>query len=380
MIRHLCWVRLHHVLLGLFVLLFVVACDVPKPPPEQLTPAIGSVTRTPLFASDGPTPTPEPLTLPPTGRLWFVRGGRVWTAAPDGSGVRAVSTSPATAPPAPAPDGAHVAFLSDRKLLLLDSATGAETTLAEGTMATRQQPTWSPDGRQIGYFTLDTAVMGTEIAWAVPPAGGPPVVLTRVSGHDGSLGPSFQRSITWAGDMRRVAVSGPEGPIQVLPLDSTANPLTVFGGDPDWSPDFRTLLLAETLTGALVLHDTVSDDRQPYRNEKTRDGTRLNDEAAEGPLPRFNGSGSLILYRAQSDDKSPAVGVRARDGSEFLFLPSADHATWAPDGQWIVYETGGLVAGRTFPTWQPNGITRIRADGSGQAAVLPAAAAPAWSR
>ncbi len=374
------WMCVQAGCLGLFVGLFVVACDVPKPPLEQLTPVIGSTTRTPVLQSNGPTPTPAPLTLAPTGRLWFVRGGRVWTAAPDGSGARVVSTSPATAPPAPAPDGAHVAFISNRKLLLLDTASGAETTLAEGAPAPRQRPNWSPDGRQIGYFTLDAQTMGAEIAWAVPVAGGPAVVITRITSGSEAVGPSFEQGITWAGDMRRVAVSGPAGPIQVLPLDSTANPLTVFGGEPDWSPDFRTLLLTETLNGALVLHDTVTDDRQPYRNEKTRDGTRLNDTAAEGPLPRFNGAGSLILYRAQSDDKSPAVGVRARDGSEYLFLPTANHANWAPDGQWIVYETGGLVQGETFPAWQPTGIARIRADGSGQAGVLPDAGAPAWSR
>ena len=71
------------------------------------------------------------------------------------------------------------------------------------------------------------------------------------------------------------------------------------------------------------------------------------------PLPRFNADASFILYRAQGDDGGPAVAVRARaDGSEQLFLPGNNPA-WAPDGQWIVYETGVLTATETGPAWLP---------------------------
>jgi Tol biopolymer transport system component len=381
MIRFLPAARLRGFVLLLGGMLALAACDlsVPAPPVEQLTPVVGSVTRTPV-PNDGPTPTPAPMILAPSGRLWFVRGGRLWTAQPDGSAARAISASTPTAPPAPSPDGMALAFLSDRKLVLLDVETGSERVLAEGEMAGRQRPTWSPDGKQIGYFTLDPAVVGREVAWAAPAAGGAPAVLTSLNTRGDTRDPSFERRITWSGDMRRVAVASTQGPIQVLALDSTASNLTVFGGEPDWSPDFRTLLLTETVNGALALHDTVSDDRQPYRNEKTLVGTRLNDEAAEGPLPRFNADASLILYRAQGTDGVPATAVRARDGSEFLFLPYTDRATWAPDGEWIAYEAGDLDRSGLFPAWKATGVGIIRADGSGQALVLPGASWPAWGK
>ncbi|HUS14010.1 MAG TPA: hypothetical protein VM536_03235, partial [Chloroflexia bacterium] len=106
--------------LALLLLGGLAACDVPRPPVEQLTPIVGSATRTPAPDPNAPPPTLAPMTLPATGRLWFLRGGHVWTAAADGSGARAMSASPATSPPVPAPDGSAVAFLSDRKVVLLD--------------------------------------------------------------------------------------------------------------------------------------------------------------------------------------------------------------------------------------------------------------------
>lgn len=368
------------VLLGLVLVTGALAgCDVPRPPVEQLTPVVGSATRTPPRPAAGPPPTPAPLTRPPTGRLWFLREGRVWTCAPDGSGLRAASTSPATSPPVPAPDGRRIAFLSARRLMLLDATSGQETVLATDDMAPAQRPTWSPTGRLLSYFTEDSAQYGREIVWAVPADGGPPQRLTTLDLGGYRRGPSFERVARWAGDMRRVAVSDPMGPIRILPLDVTAgDPKTVNGGEPDWSTDNRTLLYTETLNGALALSDVVTDDFQPYRNERRRDGTRLG-EFAQAPFPRFNADASLILYRAQGEDGSPTVAVRARaDGAELLQVPG-NNAAWAPDGQWIIYETGVLTPTATGPAWAPQALARVRADGSGLTAALPAGTWPAWA-
>jgi hypothetical protein len=364
--------------LGLSLAL-LAACDVPRPPVEQLTPVVGSATRTPVVDPNAPTPTPAPMTDPPTGHIWFVRGGRVWRAGPDGSGAMAVSTSTATEPPVPSPDGATVAFISDRKLIALDAAGGGERTLVEGDLSPRQRPAWSPDGKLIGYFTVNPQVAGEEAAWSIPAAGGAPSRLIALHGRGDWRGPSFERVVVWTNDQRRVAVSGPAGPIYIIPLDPSAGDAkTVNGGEPDWSTDNRTLLLAETLTGAIALNDVVTDDYQPYRNETRLDGTRLGDYA-QAPYPRFNADASLILYRAQGSDGGPAVAVRARGGAEQLLVPG-DNGAWAPDAEWIVYETGGVAPADGGQNWQPSGLARVRADGSGQANVLSDGQWPAWSK
>jgi len=357
----------------------LAGCDVPKPPVEQLTPVIGSTTRTPQIL-DGPTATAVPMTLPPTGRLWFLRGGHVWTSAPDGSQAALVSPSPASSPPVPSPDGTRVAFFSGRQLVVIDAASRHAQTLVTDDMAVPQRPAWAPTGRLLAYFTQDPAHYGDEIVWSIPATGGRAGRITVLHAGGYGAGPSFERVIAWTPDMRRIAVSGPRGPILVLPLDSTAgDPSTVNGGEPQWSLDNRNVLYAETLNGAIALDDVVADDFQPYRNELRLDGIRLQ-EHAQGPLPRFNADASLILYRATSADGHPAIAVRARtDGSEQLFVPG-NNAAWAPDGQWIVYEIGVLTQTETGPAWQPQGLARVRADGSGQAPVLVDGQWPAWGK
>ncbi|HUS17939.1 MAG TPA: hypothetical protein VM536_23325, partial [Chloroflexia bacterium] len=293
-----------------------------------------------------------------------------------------MSASPATSPPVPAPDGSAVAFLSDRKVVLLDATGGQERILAEADLSRRQRPAWSPDGKQIAYFAPDPVHFGIEIIWSVPAAGGLPTPLTTIEAKGERNGPSFERVARWSPDMRRIAVSGALGPISVVPLDVTAgNAKRVNGGEPDWSTDTRTVLYSETLNGALSLDDVVTDDIQPYRNEKRLVGTRLDEDAPQGPMPRFNADASLILYRAKGDP-DPAVAVRERaTGLEQLFLPG-NHPAWAPDGQWIVYETGTVAPARGAlgSVWQAAGLARVRADGSGQTAVLADAMWPAWGK
>src|SRR5438093_12182312 len=216
--------KLHWLVLVLLAML-LAGCDVPKPPVEQLTPVVGSATRTPQYDPNARTPTLAPLTRPATGRLWFLRGGHVWTSAPDGSGARAVSPDAATSPPVPSPDGAIVAFFSARKLVLLDAAGGRERTLVQDDLSPDQRPAWSPDGRLLAYFTEDPARYGDEIAWTVPAAGGPPSRLTVLPEAGLREGPLFERVVRWTRDMRRVAVSGAMGLITVIPLDPTAGDL-----------------------------------------------------------------------------------------------------------------------------------------------------------
>jgi Tol biopolymer transport system component len=359
----------------LFVLLALSACDVPAPPPELGTPTPPTMRRV------TPSPAPPTPTTPPDGggRIWFVRGGTLWEAGPNGENPAQRSPRPVTALPVPAPDGRRVAFTSDAGLIVFDAATGTDRVVATGSLAADQRVGWSPDGQRLAYFTLNPETAGEEQVWAVAVDGTTPparMATITVPGYRG--GASFERVAGWSPDGRRFLASGLYGPIQVTPLSSSAgDPFTVNGGEPDWSPDSRYILYTETLNGALAIDDVVGD-ATPFVNEKREVGTRLG-EHAQGPGPRFSPDGTLVLYRSRMTDGTPAVAVRDLSGNEGLYLPGNNPA-WSPDGEWIVYETGVLRQTDLGLAWQATGLAKVRIDGSNMAQILQEASLPAWGR
>src|SRR5438477_8448740 len=88
----------------LAVFALAVGCDVPAPPGELRAPTVTPALRgTPV----APTPAPPPPTLAANGGgyIWFVRGGTLWLAEPDGDNPVQKSTQPVDSPPVPSPDG-----------------------------------------------------------------------------------------------------------------------------------------------------------------------------------------------------------------------------------------------------------------------------------
>src|SRR3954469_12393241 len=92
------------ILLAGLLALLLAACDVPAPPPELGTPTpLGQGHITPTPARPTPTTAPDG-----GGQIWFVRGGTLWSAGPNGENPVQRSTQPVSAPPVLAPDGRRV--------------------------------------------------------------------------------------------------------------------------------------------------------------------------------------------------------------------------------------------------------------------------------
>jgi len=144
------------------------------------------------------SPIGEPAWSPVDGRIAFSSAGDLWVVPAAGGVAQLLVGDPGEdAQPAWSPDGASLAFVSNRlgsfHIYIAPAAGGEPRQLTTGT-ANDTWPTWSPDGRYIA-FASDRA-SGTHV-WSVPAAGGAPVQVT--SGGDTETAPA------WSPDGTRIA-------------------------------------------------------------------------------------------------------------------------------------------------------------------------------
>jgi Tol biopolymer transport system component len=332
-----------------------------------------------------------PLATPP-GHIYFVRDGHLWTVAPDGSGERQLSDLPITDTPEPSPDGTMVAWVANNDLYVMPSAGGEARKAYTGALTGKQRIGWSPDGKLLGFFAFDLTTIGTEQAWALPVAGGEPILITTFTGSNGGNGASYERCVKWSPDGHWVAVGAVNNPSRLLrwPLDFTqsGSEIDIAGGEPDWSPDSRTILYTETLDGAVLVYSIIDNGATPFRNEKLLVGTGLG-QYAQGPGPLWSpasvGSDSdLLVYRSRSLSGEPQIAVRDRGGHDYASLPGAtNNPSWSPSGDRLVVETGAVRKADLGLQWSPTGIAIAIISLSGRHTVTPLvqnASMPAWGR
>jgi Tol biopolymer transport system component/DNA-binding winged helix-turn-helix (wHTH) protein len=113
---------------------------------------------------------------------WLKRGGSAAHRAPRLSPVLLSSTPGLNGFPSFSPDGASVAFASDRTGGFEVYVRGLDPSAREVAVTTdgqqNVQPAWSPDGRSIAYVSL-----GRGGIWRVPPSGGAPRQLSEFGGR-----------------------------------------------------------------------------------------------------------------------------------------------------------------------------------------------------
>lgn len=385
--------------LACFILAALLAgCEVPKPPPEIPTATPGSQNpENPAFRGDlTPVrvtlePGFTPLAVPP-GHIYFVRASALWRVAPDGSGEMRLSDLPVTGPPQPSPDGKQIAWLSGQDLYVMPSTGGTPMKLFSGDLAEGQRLGWTHDSSMVGFITYDKSIVRREIAWAVPAAGGEPVAITAISQGGVGRGAAYERSVQWSPDGRWVVIGGANNPLWLLrwPLSTTngGDSRDIPGGEPDWSPDGRDLVYAETLNGALVIYVVLSSEATPFRNEQQLVGTGVG-QYAQGPGPRWspasNGSeDDLIAYRSRTPAGEPRVSIRRRGGRDLAPLPSfTNNPSWSPSGDRLVVETGYLKGEALGPRWVANGLSIADVSFGGEhkvTALTQDAQWPAWGK
>ncbi len=282
--------------------------------------------------------------------------------------------------PAFSPDGEHVAFRSECEgggVFVMGATGESKNRLTDF----GHDPSWSPDARKIvvaAEQTLDPLNRNTKSAlWVVDVATGERRLLTRPDAVQPAWSPHGQRVAFWGlrgesgqRDLWTVAADGSTAAIEAT------NDLAV-DWDPVWSPDGRYLYSSSGRGGAMNLWRLPIDeatgrvlgDPEPLTVPAlwsgdislSRDGRHLAYATRE---PRSS------LHRVAFD---PVKGILA--GAPDLVLGGSRSISFqnlSPDGQWIVFATGGLR----------ENLCLIRTDGTGYRQITDDPSrnrGPAWS-
>jgi hypothetical protein len=241
------------------------------------------------------------------GKIAYEKGGEIWVKN-DGANNDVQITTEGGVDPAWSPDGARIAFSSDRDGAAGDiwvmNADGSDQRRLTTTFFDEIQPAWSPDGasivfRGLGAATPQLVIMnangsnprpltgndningdpawspdGTRIAWRHF-SGGTGISLMNADGSGVTVPqpiPNASRP-SWSPDGSRIAFERSGDIWSAHPDGSDAVQLTDEGGAfPSWSPDGRKIAFSRFTEGSFELYVMNADGSVEIRNTQTAAG------------------------------------------------------------------------------------------------------------
>jgi Tol biopolymer transport system component/imidazolonepropionase-like amidohydrolase len=228
--------------------------------------------------------------------------------------------------PSQSPDGKTVAFEAFGRIWLQalegGKASGAPKRLTkdDASLPRREYgPTWSPDGKWIGYVSWSDAEGGH--VWKAPAVpGSAPVKLTRVAGH--------YANPAWSPKGDKIALVRGSG-------------LEFRGHQPEEEEFFEAVVL-----------DAAGGEPKPVVSIKLANALHFHPEVF------WSGDGTRLYYRNPIEAKKPTddpkndlVSVRldGTDRRRLLRFPPVDDIVPSPDGQWVVFTSRDNVYVTALP-------------------------------
>jgi tricorn protease len=195
------------------------------------------------------------------------------------------------------PSGARAVFETHGEILTVPAEHGDIRNLSNTPGAAERDPSWSPDGKWIAYFSDQS---GEYQLYLVPQEG-----LGELKKIDLGATPSFYYSPTWSPDSKKIAYcdkrlnlwylelpGGKPVLVDTNPYDTGPIAPPVWSGDSRWIAYSRQL---DSSLRAIFIYDTAG-----------RTTHQLTDGLSDASSPAFDKNGKYLYFIASTDD-GPAI-------------------------------------------------------------------------
>ncbi|HKA06253.1 MAG TPA: protease, partial [Gemmataceae bacterium] len=195
------------------------------------------------------------------------------------------------------PTGVRAVFEAHGEILTVPADKGDVRNLTNTPGVAERDPSWSPDGKQIAYFSDESG----EYQLHLRDQRGSGTVKKYALGDP----PSFYYGPTWSPDGKKIAYTDKRLNVWVLDLadgKSTKVDTNTYDErtlDPTWSPDSRWLAYTKVLKNylnAVLVYDTTNGKKH-----------QLTDGLSDARYPAFDRNGKYLYFTA-STDIGPTIG------------------------------------------------------------------------
>ncbi len=194
------------------------------------------------------------------------------------------------------PNGARAVFEARGEILTVPAEKGDIRNLTRTTGVMERDPSWSPDGRSIAYFSEASG----EYALNIMDQSGKGPAKTIGLGVPGAP-PSFFYRPVWSPDGKKIAYNDKRLTLWYLDIekgvpvrvDTTCYYNPAFAFDFSWSPDSRWLVYTKQLKShmnVVCVYDLVTGKASP-----------VTDGLSDARFPAFDKSGKYLFFAASTD-------------------------------------------------------------------------------
>jgi tricorn protease len=220
------------------------------------------------------------------------------------------------------PTGARAAFEAHGEIFTVPAQKGDTRNLTKTPAAAERDPSWSPDGKTIAYFSDESG----EYKLYLRDQGG----IKPATAIDLGSDPSFFYHPTWSPDSKHIAYTDKH--LRLWLIDVPAGKPVLVDRDPyfsffyqadlGWSPDSKWIAYSRNLDNQLRAVFLYSMD--------SHKSTQITDGMSDAWSPAFDLKGKYLYFLASTDDGPSRAGIdlssldRAESSAAYVAVLSKD--------------------------------------------------------